>query len=77
MKRNPSRSGTRSLADELAELRRLDPSALKQCWRVLYRTEAPVHIGQSLLLQAVTRLGSLARPLPCKAPLILRPFTWF
>jgi hypothetical protein len=62
MKGNPSRSGTRSLADELAELRRL---ALKQRWRVLYRTEAPVHIGQSLLLQAVTRLGS-----PCaSAPL--------
>jgi hypothetical protein len=74
MKGNPSRSGTRSLADELAELRRL---ALKQRWRVLYRTEAPVHIGQSLLLQAVTRLGSPARPLPFKAPLILRPFTWF
>jgi hypothetical protein len=30
MKRNPSRSGTRSLTDELAELRRLDPTALKQ-----------------------------------------------
>ena len=53
MKRNPSRSGTRSLTDELAELRRLDPTALKQRWRVLYRTEAPVRIGQALLLQAV------------------------
>ena len=53
MKRNPSRSGTRSLTDELAELRRLDLTALKQRWRVFYRTEAPVHIGQSLLLQAV------------------------
>jgi hypothetical protein len=53
MKRNPSRSGTRSLTDELAELHGLDPTALKQRWRVLYRTEAPVHIGQSLLLQAV------------------------
>jgi hypothetical protein len=53
MKRNPSRSGTRSLTDELAELRGLDPTALKQRWRVLYRTEAPAHIGQSLLLQAV------------------------
>ena len=41
MKRNPSRSGTRSLADELAELRGLDLTALKQRWRVLYRTEAP------------------------------------
>jgi hypothetical protein len=29
MKRNPSRSETRSLADELAELRRLDLTALK------------------------------------------------
>jgi hypothetical protein len=53
MKRNPSRSGTRSLTDELAELRGLDPTALKQRWRVLYRTEAPAHIGQGLLLQAV------------------------
>jgi Protein of unknown function (DUF2924) len=53
MKRNPSRSGTRSLADELAELRGLDLTALKQRWRVLYRTEAPAHIGQALLLQAV------------------------
>src|SRR6267154_4285692 len=53
MKRNPSESGTKNLADELAELRGLAPTALKQRWRVLYRTEAPVHIGQSLLLQAV------------------------
>ena len=53
MKRNPSEAGTRNLADELAELRGLDPTALKQRWRVLYRTEAPVHIGRALLLQAV------------------------
>jgi DUF2924 family protein len=53
MKRNPSRSGTRSLADELAELRGLDLTALKQRWRVLYRTEAPAHIGRAFLLQAV------------------------
>jgi Protein of unknown function (DUF2924) len=53
MKRNPSESGTKNLADELAELRGLDPTALKQRWRVLYRTEAPVRIGQALLLQAV------------------------
>jgi Protein of unknown function (DUF2924) len=53
MKRNSSRSGTRSLADELAELRGLDLTALKQRWRVFYRTEAPVHIGRALLLQAV------------------------
>ena len=53
MKRNTSRSGTRSLADELAELRGLDPTALRQRWRVLYRTEAPVRIGHALLLQAV------------------------
>src|SRR6266704_6738071 len=32
---------------------RLDPTALKQRWRVLYRTEAPVRIGHALLLQAV------------------------
>jgi hypothetical protein len=53
MKRNPSRSGARSLADELAELRGLNATALRQRWRVLYRTEAPVRIGQALLLQAV------------------------
>ena len=53
MKRNPSRSGTRSLTEELTELRGLDSTALKQRWRVLYRTEAPVHIGRALLLQAV------------------------
>ena len=52
MKRNPSESGTKNLTDDLAELRRLDSSALKQRWRVLYRTEAPVHIGRALLLQA-------------------------
>jgi hypothetical protein len=53
MKRNPSRSGTRSLTDELAELRGLDATTLRQRWRVLYRTEAPVPIGHALLLQAV------------------------
>jgi len=34
-----------------AELRGLDLTALKQRWRVFYRTEAPVHIGRALLLQ--------------------------
>jgi hypothetical protein len=53
MKRNPSRSLTRSLTDELAELRELDCVALKQRWRVLYRAAAPAHIGRALLLQAV------------------------
>jgi hypothetical protein len=53
MKCKPSRSGTRSLADELAELDTRDSIALKQRWRVLYRTEAPVHLGRALLLQAV------------------------
>jgi Protein of unknown function (DUF2924) len=53
MKRNPSRSGARSLTDELAELRGLDATTLRQRWRVLYRTEAPVHIGRAFLLQAV------------------------
>jgi hypothetical protein len=53
MKRNPSESGTRNLADELAELRGLNPSALRQRWRVLYRTDAPVRIGRAFLLQAV------------------------
>ena len=53
MKRNPSESGTRNLADELAELRGLDATTLRQRWRVLYRTEAPVRIGHALLLQAI------------------------
>ena len=53
MKRNSSRSGTRSLTDELVALRGLDRSALKQHWRVLYRSEASDHIGQALLLQAI------------------------
>ena len=53
MKRNPSESGTKNLADELAELRGLNATALKQRWRLLYRTEAPVRIGHGLLLQAV------------------------
>jgi hypothetical protein len=53
MKRNPSESGIRNLADELAALRGLDATTLRQRWRVLYRTEAPVRIGQALLLQAV------------------------
>ena len=67
MKRNPSRLATISLTDELAELRRLDLSALKQRWRALYRSEAPVHIGHALLLHAVayrlqeTVLGGLKR----------------
>jgi hypothetical protein len=34
MKRNPSRSLSRSLTDELAELLDLDLAALKQRWRV-------------------------------------------
>ena len=53
MKRNPSRPLTRSLTDELAELSQLDRVALKQRWKVLYRTEAPARIGRALLLQAV------------------------
>ena len=53
MKRNPSRSLSKSLTDELAELRELDLVALKQRWRVLYRTEAPARIGRALLIQGV------------------------
>jgi hypothetical protein len=65
MKCNTSRPKNKSLANELAELRELDATALKQRWRALYRTEAPVRIGQALLLQAVSyrlqerALGSL------------------
>ena len=65
MKCNTSRPKNKSLANELAELRELDATALKQRWRGLYRTEAPVRIGQALLLQAVSyrlqekALGSL------------------
>jgi hypothetical protein len=39
--------------DELADLDKLDPSALKQRWRALYGAQAPAHIGRALLLQAV------------------------
>src|SRR5215469_10657060 len=53
MKRNQPQSKGRSLADELAEIPKLNLVALKQRWRVLYRTEAPVRIGRVLLLQAV------------------------
>jgi hypothetical protein len=53
MKRDPSRSGTSNLTDELAELRGLELVALKQRWRLLYRTAAPAHIGRRLLLYAV------------------------
>ena len=75
MKCNTSRPKNKSLADELAELRELDATALKQRWRVLYRTEAPVRIGQALLLQAVSyrlqerALGSLK---PCTRRLLER-----
>ena len=53
MKRNPSESGTKNLADELAELRGLDPCALKQRWRALYRTEPPRRISRDLLIRAL------------------------
>src|SRR6201981_1509918 len=52
MKRT-SESGTKNLAGELGAVHGLDPCPLKQRWRALYRTEAPVRIGQALLLQAV------------------------
>jgi hypothetical protein len=45
MKRNPSWSLSRSLTDELAELRGRDSTALKQRWRVLYRTARPPTSG--------------------------------
>jgi hypothetical protein len=53
MKRNRSESGTKNLADELAELCGVDPCALKQRWRALYRCEAPVRIGRALFFRAV------------------------
>ena len=53
MKRNLPRLKGRSLTDELSEIPTLDLMALKQNWRVLYRTEAPVRISRALLLQAV------------------------
>ena len=55
MKRNPSKSGTRNLANELAELRGLDPYALKQRWRALLPHQAPVRIGKALLLKQVDK----------------------
>jgi hypothetical protein len=48
-------SETRRLADEVAELDRLDLSALKQRWQMLYRTEAPVRLGRGLLLDREIR----------------------
>ena len=74
MKRNPSRSATRSLTDELAELRRLDLSALKQRWRALYGSEAPVqrgHLRQPCRREPIQDLdysltaGPLAQALQC------------
>jgi hypothetical protein len=53
MKHNRLRPGIKSVTDERAGLRGLDPTTLKQRWRVLYRTEAPMRIGQVSLLQAV------------------------
>ncbi len=57
MKRKPSRSRARSLTDELAELRRLDLSAVKQRWRVLYRTEAPAHISRACMTPGIRKRG--------------------
>ena len=48
-----SQDGPRSLAEELAALQNLDVNALKQRWRILYRTEPPVRISRALLLLAV------------------------
>jgi len=44
MKHSEPSLGTRSLADELAALGTLDLSALKQRWRALYGSEAPVRV---------------------------------
>ena len=52
MKRNPSRSGTRSLTEELTELRGLDLTALRQRWRVLYRTITPASLQVSGILSS-------------------------
>jgi hypothetical protein len=46
VKGSPSRSRGRSLPEELAVLGRLDVTVLKERWRALYRSEAPVHIGR-------------------------------
>jgi Protein of unknown function (DUF2924) len=43
----------RTLTDAIAELHGLELTALKQRWRALYRTEAPLRISKDLLLQAV------------------------
>ena len=53
MKRDQSKAGFETLANELADLRRLDGPALKGRWRALYATEPPARIRTSLLLQAV------------------------
>ena len=62
-----SRPRNRSLTYKLAELHGLDLAALRQRWRALYRNEAPVPIGRTLLLHALayrlqeTALGGLKR----------------
>jgi len=70
MKHKLGGGGPRKLAEELSALQNLNVETLKQHWRVLYRTEAPVHIGRALLLQAVAYrlqervLGGLRPELP-------------
>jgi hypothetical protein len=47
------RTGFFAPGDKPEKFDTLDSIALKQRWRVLYRTEAPVHLGRALLLQAI------------------------
>lgn len=53
MKYNKVSSTTSALVHEIAALRQATPSALKERWRVIYRTEPPRRISRDLLIRAL------------------------
>lgn len=59
---------TKSLTDELAELRGLDLTGRMQRWQILYRTEAPVRIDQGGIATPRTSLAmDFQTPITSKA----------
>ena len=60
IRRNPSRREPYRPAEELAALEHLGTRALKQHWRILYRTEPPARISRSLSAGVVYRLQEQA-----------------
>ena len=48
-----SRKGEPGLEMQLASLSGLDGKSLKECWRIVYGTEPPPRVGESLLLKAI------------------------